>query len=71
MLEPHCARERESDFEPLVGQPLETRILCQSGRRFLPRPEKPILPLFLRNVFPGAVLKILLNIAAGLAAQLI
>ena len=72
--EPHCVRERESDFERLVGQNLwrleslvkQVGYFASSGR------DDPVLcgkeP---RRVFPGAAFEILLHIGGRLAAQLI
>ena len=71
--EPHCEKERESDFERLVGQNfwrLESLVkqvgLCLIWKsRFYSRGEEPT------RVLQGAVSEILMHIGGGLAAQLI
>ena len=65
MSEPHCARERESDFERLVGQNLwrPESLVKQVG--YFASSEKADA-----GVLPGAVFEILLHIGRGLAAQL-
>ena len=74
MSEPHCERERASDFEGHVGQNLwrlesfveQVGDFAFSGTAdFYSRGEG------LTRVLQGAVFEILLNIGGGLAAQLI
>ena len=48
--EPHCERERESDFERLVGQNLwRLESLVKQVGDFSPHLEKPICTLMLKN----------------------
>ena len=71
MSVPHCVRERESDFERLVGQNL-WRVESLVRSEILPS-EKSILSLVVwetTRVFAGAVLEILLHTGGELAAQL-
>ena len=72
--EPHCERERASDFERHVGQNLwrveslvkQVGDFASSGKAdFYSRGEVPT------RVLQGAVFEILLHIGGGLAAQLI
>ena len=72
--EPHCVRERESDFERLVGQNLwrleflvkQVGDFASSGKvDEVPRGEERA------RLFQGAVAEILLDISGGLATQLI
>ena len=69
--EPHCERERASDFERHFGQNLESFVeqggdFASSGTAdFYSRAEE------LTRVLQGAVFEILLYIGGGLAAQLI
>ena len=74
MSKPHCVRERETDFERLVGQNLwrleslvkQVGDVASSGKvGTVPCGEEH------PSVFPGAVFDILPHVGEGLAAQLV